>query len=92
MQFKDVFGCGAFEPTWTYVCCSTMERFEDAVWRPKPDLWFFPVEEGSAQAKDVDMSAPFPVMLPWPGFEDSDSAPNATLGNINHYNLSCSSF
>ena len=73
VQFKDIFGCGAFSPTWTYVCCSTLEKLDEDIWRPKPDLWFFPPLDGSAPAKDVDPSTPFPVMLPWPGYEDAST-------------------
>jgi hypothetical protein len=47
-----------------------LDKLDEDSWRPKPDLWFFPSHDGSAPAKDVDPSAPFPIMLPWPGFED----------------------
>ncbi|KAK4017995.1 hypothetical protein OUZ56_000067 [Daphnia magna] len=74
-EFRDIFGCGAFSPTWTYVCCATLDKLEEEGWRPTPDLWFLPSHDGSPPAKDVDASAPFPVILPWPGFEDADSSP-----------------
>lgn len=74
-QFRDIFGCGAFSPTWTYVCCATLDKLEEEGWRPTPDLWFLPSHDGSPPAKDVDASAPFPVILPWPGFEDAESSP-----------------
>lgn len=72
-QFQDGFGCGAFSPTWTYVCCSTLDKLEAGNWSPKPDLWFFPPGEGST-AKNVDPSAAFPVLLPWPGYKNSSSS------------------
>lgn len=79
VQFKDLFGCGAFFPTWTYVCCSTLEKLEDD-WKPKPDLWFYPV--GFANAQNIDISAPFPVLLPWPGYQDSEITPDITVSGI----------
>lgn len=74
----DVVGCGAFNPTWTYVCCSKLDRVDNRAWAPRTNVWFYP---SSLEKSSGNLSSVIPILLPWSDYEsDSADHPNNVGG------------
>ena len=72
-EFRDAYGCGAFAPTATYVCCNSTRRLDDE-FRPRTDQWFYRPAGDAADSSQLI----FPKLAPWLDFSENFDAVAAT--------------